>query len=674
MVDLRIQRLKNRNNLNNTLKKDNILIRYLMDSNKKFAEFFMGFFYCAILKKVKDMLDSLFKNSFYKKHREKVQLVLDLLIVSFSYLLAYWSKNDFRLDFNMFFNKIIIYSVIIIFTVYIIFFIAFGIYRSLWKYIGVVEMIRLAMANSLATIVIMVASFTYNKSLKWLSIELVAGCFSLLLMFSLRALYRLFRRMTSKTGEGYRSAVIIGAGDAGNLLLKEINQNPNLRYRVVGFVDDYKKKYMIEGLSILGTTQELKQIKEKYHIEVALIAMRKVSKQQLREIVDLCQKAELPVQMMSESVFGDQLNKKKVVSDVKIQDLLGRGEIKLEQHEIASYVTDKTVLVTGAGGSIGSELCRQISKFKPKTLVMLDINENDLYLLEQEFNRKRGQGTLDADIKIISIITSIRDKKALNQVFELYQPEVVYHAAAHKHVPLMETRPMEAIKNNVFGTHNVITTCIEHKVPRFIMISTDKAVNPTNVMGATKRMTEMILQAHGNNGVTKMAAVRFGNVLGSHGSVIPIFTKQIEEGGPVTITDKNIIRYFMTIPEAAQLVLQAGYYADKGEIFVLDMGEPVRILDLAEKMIKLCGLRPYDDIEIKEIGLRPGEKMFEELHLGGETFSKTKNDLIYRNDVMHIELDELNKRLDTLKVLIENENSPEVIRKTILSLIISDNQ
>ena len=241
-------------------------------------------------------------------------------------------------------------------------------------------------------------------------------------------------------------------------------------------------------------------------------------------------------------------------------------------------------------------------------------------------------------------------------------------------MPLMETRPMEAIKNNVFGTRNVILACIEHKVSRFIMISTDKAVNPTNVMGATKRMTEMILQAYGDNGVTKMAAVRFGNVLGSHGSVIPIFSKQIEEGGPVTITDKNIIRYFMTIPEAAQLVLQAGYYADKGEIFVLDMGEPVKILDLAEKMIKLCGLEPYEDIEIKEIGLRPGEKMFEELHLGGETFSKTKNDLIYRNDVMHISLDELNKRLDVLEDLIKDEENAGIIKNTILSLIITDNR
>lgn len=619
------------------------------------------------------MLDWFLQNDFYRKHREKVQLILDLLIVCFSYTIAYWAKTDFVIDVrNISLTDLAIYMVIVL-VIHAVIFLAFGIYRSLWKFVGIVETVRLALATGLATLTIMVLSFAYKNDLFYVSTVFIAGVISVLLMFSLRAVYRLLKRYSSKSADGVLRTLIIGAGDAGNILLREINQNKNLKYNVVGFVDDFKTKYMIEGLSILGTTHDLEEIKEKYHIEVALIAMRNVTKKQLRMVVEQCQKAHLPVQMMSESIFGDQLNKRNVVSDVKIEDLLGRGEIRLEQNEIASYVTDKTVLVTGAGGSIGSELCRQILRFKPSKLIMLDINENDLYLLEQEFNRDRVHGKLDGSIQIVSIITSIRDVKGLNQVFDLYQPEVVYHAAAHKHVPLMETRPMEAIKNNVFGTNHVIQTCISHKVSRFIMISTDKAVNPTNVMGATKRMTEMILQAHGDNGVTKMAAVRFGNVLGSHGSVIPIFTEQIKEGGPVTITDKNIIRYFMTIPEAAQLVLQAGYYADKGEIFVLDMGEPVRILDLAEKMIRLCGLEPYEDIEIKEIGLRPGEKMFEELHLDGETFSKTKNDLIFKNDVMHISLEELNKRLDALKDVIENEEKADVIKDAILNLIITDN-
>lgn len=618
------------------------------------------------------MLNWFFSNLLYKKHREKIQLMLDLVIVCFSYFLALWMKTDFNIVINHAnITKYAMFSVFIL-VVYIICFVIFGIYRSLWKFFSVVEVARVTAANAMASLIIVGVTFILGLDISYISTEFIACCFCVLLMFSMRISYRFYRRYTMPLAkESRKTAVIIGAGDAGNLLMKEINQNPDLNYKVVGFVDDYKTKYVIDGLSILGTCADLHSIKEKYSVDVALIAIRRITKKELREIVDACQKAQLPVQIMNDSIFDgrNSLNKKAVVSDVKIEDLLGRGEIKLEQHEIASYVTDKTVLVTGAGGSIGSELCRQITKFKPKKLILLDINENDLYLLEQEFNRRRRQGTLSEEIEMASIITSIRDKKGLEQVFEFYRPDVVYHAAAHKHVPLMETRPMEAIKNNVFGTNNVIQTCIKYGVKRFIMISTDKAVNPTNVMGATKRMTEMILQANGNNGVTKMAAVRFGNVLGSHGSVIPIFSKQIEEGGPVTITHKDIIRYFMTIPEAAQLVLQAGYYADKGEIFVLDMGEPVRILDLAEKMIKLCGLEPYEDIEIKEIGLRPGEKMFEELHLGGETFTKTKNDLIYRNDVMKISMEDLNARLSELQKILDEGAEPSKVRETILNLI-----
>ena len=371
--------------------------------------------------------------------------------------------------------------------------------------------------------------------------------------------------------------------------------------------------------------------------------------------------------------FKNNTKNNSVVADIKIEDLLGRGEIHLDQSEISSYLQDQVVVVTGAGGSIGSELCRQIVKFQPRKLVMIDINENSLYMLEQEFKRHIEHGQMSQNIEMKSLIASIRDKKAIDEIFSRYHPDVVYHAAAHKHVPLMETRPMEAIKNNVFGTNNVIHSCIEHRVKRFIMISTDKAVNPTNVMGATKRMTEMILQANGHNGVTKMADVRFGNVLGSNGSVIPIFKAQIAEGGPVTLTSKEIIRYFMTIPEAAQLVLQAGYYADQGDIFVLDMGEPVKILDLAEKMIRLAGLKPYEDIEIKEIGLRPGEKMFEELRLDGEDTTRTKNDLIYKNAPMDISVEDIDARLSQLHNVIYKENvTPSEIKETILNLIISD--
>jgi len=380
-------------------------------------------------------------------------------------------------------------------------------------------------------------------------------------------------------------------------------------------------------------------------------------------------KLETKIMKEGNDFFENGIPRNYPIEDISIEDLLGRGEIKLDQDEVRSYITNKIIAVTGAGGSIGSELCRQIIRFKPKQLIMIDINENALYMLEQEFNRNKVHGKMDGSIDVLSFIASIRDFSAIHQIFKEQKPDVVYHAAAHKHVPLMETRPQEAIKNNVFGTNNVINACIKNEVSRFIMISTDKAVNPTNVMGATKRMTEMILQANGNNGVTKMAAVRFGNVLGSNGSVIPIFKKQIEEGGPVTITDKNIIRYFMTIPEAAQLVLQAGYYADKGEIFVLDMGEPVKILDLAEKMIRLSGYKPYEDIDIVEIGLRPGEKMFEELHLRGEITSKTKNDLIFVNQAIDIRKDSINEYLAALSDALYKEMPAEQWRQMLLEFI-----
>ena len=548
----------------------------------------------------------------------------------------------------------------------------FKVYKSLWKYIGVDELLRLTASNILAMIIVMFLSQLYFGMFSLISLELIAGVYALIIMSGVRVLYRLLRRYSLKKNAKEVKTIIIGAGDAGNLLLRELRQNNSLNYKIVGFIDDFKKDLMIGGYPILGATEDLAKIKSKYNIESALIAISHVNQKDLRRIYDECVNNGLDTKIMNFQ-FKNNTKNNSVVADIKIEDLLGRGEIHLDQSEISSYLQDQVVVVTGAGGSIGSELCRQIVKFQPRKLVMIDINENSLYMLEQEFKRHIEHGQMSQNIDLKSLIASIRDKKAIDEIFNRYHPDVVYHAAAHKHVPLMETRPMEAIKNNVFGTNNVIHSCIEHRVKRFIMISTDKAVNPTNVMGATKRMTEMILQANGHNGVTKMAAVRFGNVLGSNGSVIPIFKAQIAEGGPVTLTSKEIIRYFMTIPEAAQLVLQAGYYADQGDIFVLDMGEPVKILDLAEKMIRLAGLKPYEDIEIKEIGLRPGEKMFEELRLDGEDTTRTKNDLIYKNAPMDISVEDIDARLSQLHNVIYKENvTPSEIKETILNLIISD--
>lgn len=620
------------------------------------------------------MLHMFFENTIYRKHREKLLLILDLLIVLFSYLIAYWSKNDFQLrtmQLGLTGSEVIVGCVILL-IIYACSFAFFKVYKSLWKYIGVDELIRLTASNILAMIIVMFLSQLYFGMFSLISLELIAGVYALIIMSGVRVLYRLLRRYSINKNAKEVKTIIIGAGDAGNLLLRELRQNNSLNYKIVGFIDDFKKDLMIGGYPILGTTEDLKKIKEKYNVESALIAISHVNQKDLRRIYDECVNNGLDTKIMNFQ-FKNNTKNNSVVADIKIEDLLGRGEIHLDQSEISSYLQDQVVVVTGAGGSIGSELCRQIVKFQPRKLIMLDINENSLYMLEQEFKRHIEHGLMSQNIEMKSLIASIRDKKAIDEIFSRYHPDVVYHAAAHKHVPLMETRPMEAIKNNVFGTNNVIRSCIEHRVKRFIMISTDKAVNPTNVMGATKRMTEMILQANGHNGVTKMAAVRFGNVLGSNGSVIPIFKAQIAEGGPVTLTSKEIIRYFMTIPEAAQLVLQAGYYADQGDIFVLDMGEPVKILDLAEKMIRLAGLKPYEDIEIKEIGLRPGEKMFEELRLDGEDTTRTKNDLIYKNAPMDISVEDIDARLSQLHNVIYKENvTPSEIKETILNLIISD--
>ena len=619
------------------------------------------------------MIAWILNNKFYQKYREYFLLLLDLFLVCVSFLIAFWTKEDFlfRFENHLALKNVLLWTVLVI-GVYTVNFLIFKVHRSLWKYIGPMEAVRLCLADGFATLILMGIATFITKDGYYTSVIFVAGLLNVLLMLVIRFGYRLLRRYQIDEKKNTINALIIGAGDGGYILLKELTQNESYHAHVVGFLDDFRHDKIVAGKPVLGTTEDLAEVVKKHRIQIVFIAIPSASKKDVRRIYEKCQDLNLETKIMrrGETLLSDTPGKETYpVKDIAIEDLLGRGEIRLNQQEIRSYITGKVVAVTGAGGSIGSELCRQIVKFHPKRLVLIDINENTLYMLEQEFNRDRMHGKLDPEIEIVSYIASIRERKAINEVFEQNKPEVVYHAAAHKHVPLMETRPQEAIKNNVFGTNNVISLCIAHHVSRFIMISTDKAVNPTNVMGATKRMTEMILQANGKNGITKMAAVRFGNVLGSNGSVIPIFQQQIAEGGPVTITDKGIIRYFMTIPEAAQLVLQAGYYADKGEIFVLDMGEPVKILNLAEKMIRLSGLKPYEDIDIVEIGLRPGEKMFEELRLDGEDTVKTKNDLIFINKVMDISMSEINAKLHTLSEMLACGSTREAYRETMLEMI-----
>ena len=619
------------------------------------------------------MINYILKNPLYKKYRELLISLIDLLIVAVSYFCAF-----FIVTLNFRFSAMaeltvfsLLQGVVLLLACYFVSFMAFRINRSMWKYTGPSEVMHIVAAVIMAMILTLIFRPLVPIRTQEVRTIVVTGMFVILLMCCVRLAYRLLRRREAEVNRT-KNALIIGAGDGGYILCREIMQNRSIDAHVVGFVDDARVGKIVYGKKVLCDTLHMGKIVEKYDVQMALIAIPSASTKDIRRIYELCRGLNLEVKIMKK---GDSMlesadaKKRYPVEDINIEDLLGRGEIHLDQHEVSSYLSGKTVAVTGAGGSIGSELCRQIMKFHPKELVMIDINENSLYMLEQEFNRARIHHRLYEDIVVDSYIASIRDRISIDYIFSTKQPDVVFHAAAHKHVPLMETRPMEAIKNNVFGTNNVIQCCIRNKVPRFIMISTDKAVNPTNVMGATKRMTEMILQANGDNGVTKMAAVRFGNVLGSNGSVIPIFRNQIREGGPVTITDRNITRYFMTIPEAAQLVLQAGYYADRGEIFVLDMGEPVKILDLAEKMIRLAGLEPYKDIDIMEIGLRPGEKMFEELRLDGEDTERTKNDLIFVNHVMRITRAEIDEKLDELARMIADKVPEPQLKQRLLEMI-----
>lgn len=619
------------------------------------------------------MINYILKNPLYKKYRELLISLIDLLIAAVSYFCAFFIVTlNFRFSAMAELTAFSLFQgVVLLLACYFVSFMAFRINRSMWKYTGPSEVMHIVAAVIMAMILTLLLRPLVPIRTQEVRTIVVTGMFVILLMCCVRLAYRLLRRREAEVNRT-KNALIIGAGDGGYILCREIMQNRSIDAHVVGFVDDARVGKIVYGKKVLCDTLHMGKIVEKYEVQMALIAIPSASTKDIRRIYELCRGLNLEVKIMKK---GDSMlesadaKRRYPVEDINIEDLLGRGEIHLDQHEVSSYLSGKTVAVTGAGGSIGSELCRQIMKFHPKELVMIDINENSLYMLEQEFNRARIHHRLYEDIVVDSYIASIRDRISIDYIFSTKQPDVVFHAAAHKHVPLMETRPMEAIKNNVFGTNNVIQCCIRNKVPRFIMISTDKAVNPTNVMGATKRMTEMILQANGDNGVTKMAAVRFGNVLGSNGSVIPIFRNQIREGGPVTITDRNITRYFMTIPEAAQLVLQAGYYADRGEIFVLDMGEPVKILDLAEKMIRLAGLEPYKDIDIMEIGLRPGEKMFEELRLDGEDTERTKNDLIFVNHVMRITRTEIDEKLDELARMIADKVPEPQLKQRLLEMI-----
>lgn len=489
-------------------------------------------------------------------------------------------------------------------------------------------------------------------------------------MVSLRIAYRTMRRIVMKTelrqnASDSQRVLIVGAGEAGNMIVRELFKRPELKKMPVGVVDDDKNKQgkCVYDVPVLGTIDDVEQIVKNHCIDEIIICIANINPKRKREIINICKKTDAKIKTIPGiyEIIDGKVNITKF-RDVQIEDLLGREPIKMNLDDMNGIIKDKIIMVTGGGGSIGSELCRQIVKYEPKQLVLIDIYENNAYDIQQEIKRHFPE----IDLKVL--IASVRDEHKIDKIFEQYKPEIVFHAAAHKHVPLMEDSPCEAIKNNVFGTQNVVNLSDKYNVKKFVLISTDKAVNPTNIMGATKRCCEMIVQTKNKTSKTEFVAVRFGNVLGSNGSVVPLFKKQIEEGGPVTVTHEEVTRFFMTIPEAVSLVLQASAMAKGGEIFVLDMGEPVKIIDLARNLIKLSGFEPNVDIKIEVTGLRPGEKLYEEVLMDEEGLQKTSNNQIRIGRPIEIDKAEFKKELNILKRVADNDQDEKVdlIMKSIV--------
>ena len=557
-------------------------------------------------------------------------LILDIIAIIASSFIALSLRFEFH--FNMvdiqYVETLYRYLPINIVCTIIIFFLL-RMYTSLWKYASVRELSNVVIASILSGVVQLIGMFYILRWSMPRSYFVVYTMLLLLLEFGIRFGYRFFRFLRNEIGgmNEVSHVMVIGAGDAGAAIIKEIRLSKFVNQKVVCVIDDDPAKihHYIEGCRVEGNRNTILENVEKYGIEKIIIAIPTASKKTIRELVDICQKTscELKIlpgtyQLINGEVSVSQLR------EVEISDLLGREQIEVNNEEVFRLIQGERILVTGGGGSIGSELCRQIAANKPKQLIIFDIYENNAYDIQQELRRNYP------DLNLVVLIGSVRNTNRINSVMQKYRPEVVFHAAAHKHVPLMEDSPNEAIKNNVMGTYKTAQAAVKAGVRKFVLISTDKAVNPTNIMGASKRMCEMIVQMMNRESPeTDFVAVRFGNVLGSNGSVIPLFKRQIAEGGPVTVTDKNIIRYFMTIPEAVSLVLQASHYAKGGEIFVLDMGEPVRIDDIARNLIRLSGFTPDVDIKIEYTGLRPGEKLYEELLMDEEGLTNTENKLIY---------------------------------------------
>lgn len=588
-------------------------------------------------------------------------IFIDIVFINISYLAAFY----FRFTYDVPVEHIQSYksNAIEITLIYLLVFYLFKLYDSLWKYASIDEFMLAVTGCIFANIISIIYVNLTGPRLPY-SISILAGIFSIITTVGFRMSFRIHRRATIMLSRADKTAfkrvLVVGAGSAGRMMIREMQLHSEMKYFPVAVVDDSRHKFgtSVLGVKVIGNRHKIEEIVVDKRIDVILIAIPSIDTLNKTKIINICKKTgcELKIIPGMYELLGSRVTLNKI-RDVQVEDLLGREPIKLDMDGISDYIENKRILVTGGGGSIGSELCRQIARFNPKELAILDIYENNAYDIQNELRYKYPNLSLRA------IIASVRDKKRIEKIFEEYKPEVVFHAAAHKHVPLMEDNPEEAIKNNIFGTLNVAEAADKYSVKRFVMISTDKAVNPTNVMGATKRACEMIIQSMDKVSKTEFVAVRFGNVLGSNGSVIPLFKKQITNGGPVTLTHKEITRYFMTIPEASQLVLQAGAFAKGGEIFVLDMGKPVKIYDLACDLIRLSGFEPGKDIEIKVTGLRPGEKLYEELLMAEEGLGKTQHKKIFVGSPTFRDIAELKRKFDELNFVSMGNDKEQIVKK-----------
>ncbi|WP_026505072.1 polysaccharide biosynthesis protein [Butyrivibrio sp. NC3005] len=613
--------------------------------------------------------DNIKKINYTKLYRQIVLIVYDVASIIIASYLAVVMRFEFHISdvpehFMTPIDDFLPFNIILT----LIIFTLFKLYSSLWAFAGETELQNLVVACVISGIVDAVGlqMFKVEKQPVPQSYYFMYTFLLISLIFVSRFSYRFFRSQKHKQRkrEDASSVMVIGAGEAANVLVKEMVNSMYLTMNIKCIIDDDPNKWgrYIQGIRVVGGRDKIKECADLFEVDQIILAIPSAPRKEISKILEICKETNCQMkilpgvyQLVSGEVSVSRLH------NVEIEDLLGRDPVSVDIDSILGYVRGKVVMVTGGGGSIGSELCRQIAGHQPKQLIIFDIYENNAYDIQQELKTKYP------DLNLEVLIGSVRNTRRINWVFENYKPQIVYHAAAHKHVPLMEDSPNEAIKNNVFGTWKTAMAAAMNGTEKFVMISTDKAVNPTNIMGASKRICEMIVQTFNRHFETEFVAVRFGNVLGSNGSVIPLFKKQIAAGGPVTVTDPNIIRYFMTIPEAVSLVLQAGAYAKGGEIFVLDMGEPVRILDLAENLIKLSGYKVGEDIKIEFTGLRPGEKLYEEMLMDEEGLQDTKNKMIHIGKPLEVDEDRFFKELEMLNEASrgESDHIRDIVRRIV---------